>query len=854
MKKFLLLLFMLLALGHLHAQDSTAVTSRLVHFAKNAALFSKNNAQEKVYLHFDNTGYFLGESIWFKAYVVYALNLTPSVMSKVLYVDLLTPEGDIVTSKKYPIQRGICCGDFYLADSLPGGFYEVRAYTRCMLNFGKETVFSRVFPVYDKPLREGDFTERNMTQRQFKALNFRDKNPVEKKIDIQFFPEGGSLVCGLPSTVAYKAVDEEGKSVTLTGVVLSPNKQVVASIKTEHNGMGKCSFTPENGTYTAQVQVEKKTYSFDLPAATPTGYVLSVTSFPQMKGCDSIVVQLKRTADTPDDTLALAVSCRGKLLDFNTFNIPTNGRTLGFTTARYPAGICQFTLYDALGRIRCERLLFVDPSATNSSVKSNSINALSVHFGKSSYKSYEKVKVQLQAADSMSVRAGNSLSVSIKDASSSNFGNSDNSDITTNLLLSSDLKGYIEDPAWYFKDTDPTRRSGLDLLLLTQGWRRYKWEQMDGVEPFQVKHPIENTQLLFGKVQTILKKKDVPNIKLDVFLNQGKEWKRGKIETDSLGQFAFSISDALYGRWDLDLLTSQNGKPKEYRVLLDRQFTPVPKWYSALDNEVWTNHKVSLAGSKEDTLSSLIGEIRYATETSNSNFKEYRLPDVVKTVKGKIDLDRTVGRRASYRFDGPELLNRFEDLGLSDGFSLGMMLRKLNPYIFETEENQFLFHGKNLTFQFRNVREPSTSLFQLEKQDLDAANLKPMQLIKKIVRIEFVEDPQTISMMNRSTSSSPEVFAFIYYDPYIPDERIGERKSIYDGYSVSKEFYHPVYDPSTPPIDPDCRRTLYWNPDVVLGKDGSCTLEFYNNRTCRKMEVSAEGLTLNGTLLLKSNP
>jgi hypothetical protein len=851
MKKICLLLLLALAVGQLHAQESEAVTNRLVRFAINAALFSKNNAQEKVYLHFDNTGYFLGENIWFKAYVVHALSLTPTTMSKVLYVDLLTPEGSPVASKKYPIENGICHGDFNLPDSLPGGFYEVRAYTRCMLNFGKETVFSRVFPVYDKPLREGDFKDRYMTQRQFKVPNYRDKNPVDQKMELQFFPEGGNLVSGLASTVAFKAIDKEGKSVDLTGVVLDANKQVVAQLKTEHNGMGKFRFTPNKGNYTAQVLVGKNTYSFDLPSAKPTGYVLSVTALSQTKGSDSIVVQLNRTSNTPDDTLALAVSCRGKLLDFNTFNIPSKGRTLGYSSAHFPAGICQFTLYDAQGRIRCERLLFVAPTSDNGPAKNVSVNPLNIRFNKGLYQPYEKIKVQLQAADSISIQTGNSISLSIKDASNSNFGNSDNSDITTNLLLSSDLKGYIEDPAWYFKGSDPARRSGLDLLLLTQGWRRYNWEQMDGTQAFQVKHPIEDAQLLDGEVRSIVWKRPVKNVKLEVALHRGDEWKIGKIQTDSLGKFAFTMNDNLYDRWYLDLNSSKDNKPEEYRILLNRQFAPVPKWYSALDNEIWTNNKVSLAGSKEDTLSSPFGEIKYTTKSSNSIYREYRLKDVVKTGKGAIDLDRQIARKASLRYDGPEAVNQLEDKGSSDAYTLNLLLDRLNPYMNLVSAGEY--KGKIPIYIGRDVTKPSQAVFQTEKQTADMEHFSEMDFIKKIVRIEVVEDFQTIALIVPdevlNTLNKPRVLFVIYYNPLIPNEQIGQRKTTYDGYSVSNEFYHPTYHPRIPPVDRDLRRTLYWNPDVVLEASGSTSLEFFNNGSCKKMDVSAEGLTSNGTLL-----
>ena len=124
---------------------------RLTAFARKAVLFNRNFPQEKAYLHFDNTGYFLGETIWYKAYVVNAIDNSPTALSKTLYVEMLTQEGEVLESQKIKINNGVGSGSFTLPDSLPGGFYQVRAYTRGMLNFGQEYLFSRVFPMYSVP-------------------------------------------------------------------------------------------------------------------------------------------------------------------------------------------------------------------------------------------------------------------------------------------------------------------------------------------------------------------------------------------------------------------------------------------------------------------------------------------------------------------------------------------------------------------------------------------------------------------------------------------------------------------------------------------------------------------------------
>ena len=166
-------LFLIFVINPLRSQTAAVDSSilQMAEWVKALNTFGRFNPQEKVYLHFDNTGYYLGETIWFKAYVVSAPQLRPTEMSKVLYVELLTPEGRVVETKKLKIVDGQCHGEFLLTDgTLVGGFYEVRAYTRVMLNWGDDVVFSRVFPVFDTPKREGEY-EMEMTERaRSKAL------------------------------------------------------------------------------------------------------------------------------------------------------------------------------------------------------------------------------------------------------------------------------------------------------------------------------------------------------------------------------------------------------------------------------------------------------------------------------------------------------------------------------------------------------------------------------------------------------------------------------------------------------------------------------------------------------------
>lgn len=830
---------------NLSAQALSGASAKLVQFARNAALFSYNNPQEKVYLHFDNTGYFLGETIWFKAYVVDAINNTPSPFSKTLYAELLTPEGAVLQGKKITIQNGICSGDFQLMDSLPGGFYEVRAYTRGMMNFGPEVAYSRVLPVFDKPTKDGDYTDRSITNRKYPVPEKREKGPFKEKMNIAFFPEGGSLVTGLQSKVAFKATGKDGKSITVEGIVVNSAGKEVAKIKTIHDGMGVFSVVPDGKLLSVKVKNNQKEELFQLPVSEQSGCLMTLDATSK----DTVHLFLKKSTDfKQDDTLALVVTCRGKLIDFRALAMSDQGFSMSILRKRLPAGVNQFTVYDQTGRILSERLIFNSPEAAFNAHTTSA--AIQTKINKSTYKPYEAMSLEL-SADTSITKSGTSISVSVRDAVTSNFGNSDNTSIITNLLFSSDLKGYIQNPKWYFEANDEKRRVGLDLLMMTQGWRRYNWKQMTGVEPFEVKEPLEGGLLLDGEVRSIILKRPMPGVKVNFWMMQGSTAQQGSALTDSTGKFSFQISEK-YGNWDLNIQTSVEANRKELRVLLNRSFSPPSKWYSAYDKEVWTNDSLQLPLNKDDSLAMLLGEVRYATEVTASNaegYKEYQLKEVVKIGQRKQMYLEVAARKANINYDVDKEVDDLQDVGQSEASSITEFLRDTNPYF-------DILTGDTPTYRYKS-RPVVFKIFSNDAQSQMGATDSRWELSEMVPsdvqKILILEDREAIRIFDPTIQNDPVVIVLITYPDDHIKEPIGVRKTTYTAYSLSKEFYSPIHQPGTPLLEADYRRTLYWNPDVIMDAQGKAKLEFYNNGTCRSLNISVEGITSKGTLLVNKN-
>ena len=224
---------------------ATMAQSHIDSIAYRAIQVGRVMQQERVFLHFDNTAYYLGETMWFKAYTTFGTNDRPSTLSKVLYVELVAPEGYVVETKKYKLDNdGTCHGEFELNPLLLSGYYEVRAYTRYMLNWGKEAVFTRVFPVFDK-VNADNWDFKNMLDRR-RGYNERGewKSAELPDATLDFFPESGHLVDGIKSKVAFELRGKDG----LFGeekITIFENDTKLLECTPVHEGKGVFEMTPK---------------------------------------------------------------------------------------------------------------------------------------------------------------------------------------------------------------------------------------------------------------------------------------------------------------------------------------------------------------------------------------------------------------------------------------------------------------------------------------------------------------------------------------------------------------------------------------------------------------------------------
>ncbi len=788
---------------------------------------SRPSQQEKVYLHFDNTAYFLGETIWFKAYVVQTGGHTTSKFSKTLYVELISPHGVAIELKKIKLTDGKGDGYFALNTSL-AGFYQIRAYTRFVLNQGDDAPFSRVFACYDKPNYTGDYQDRTMMSlpRSQALPNSRIKSEKEGTFNLSFFPEGGHMVEGLNSRVAFKAIKKDGKRATVTGVVLTEGGDTLATLHTSHQGMGSFRLTPslcpadtKKEILTAWVVCDNKRYKIPLPEASPSGYVLSVDNSNQERA--TILVQ--RSADLPNEPLGIDLSSRGIIYGEDTLSFSQEDvLTLSFPTKLLPSGVTQITLHSMDGRPLAQRLIFVNHHPEMH---------IEATPDKPSYRPYEPININFSLKDNKGKPVESDFSLSVKDAASSPYdAYADN--ILTNLLLSSEVKGNIDAPGYYFVDDSLKRRNDLDLLMLTQGWTRYDWKRVAGIDSTQFYHPYEESLLIEGNVSTVMQDKPKEGVEVNMILLAKSTSQRGTCTTDSTGRFNLKLED-FYGTSDLMVETMNKKKRKEHIIRLDRFFSPQLKAYEAFEvrEPLWPDSRldVDVTAIETDTIQQepIWTDSIWVTTQKRTNSNLNLLPEVQVNAKRRLNIQSKLKKNATVIIDAEKAVDALIDTSDWVPATVSDLLLELLPFL----NSDLRYKGKKTALLYYNKLG-----FPLKGDAASDINVRDIEMIT--VKEGYGLDPEF-----------PEADVYIYiYTTLKHKVPIGIRKTKFEGYSWTKQFYSPPYDELGLPDENDVRRTLYWNPHVITDSSGNASVSFFNNRSCKKLSISIETVTENGMI------
>ena len=612
--------------------------SSLDTLAMRAIMVNQLFPQEKVYLHFDNTSYYLGETMWFKAYVVGTNDDVQRPQSKVLYVELVAPEGYVVETKKYKLdERGCCNGEFDLRESILSGYYTVRAYTRYMLNWGDEAIFTRTFPVYDA-VSGGHYEIKEMLDRSRSPIkNDKMEQAEEKMYRLEFYPEGGHLVDGMPCVVAYELLHHDGKPMKDTITIFDGTRPLLCTVP-EHNGKGTFEFTPlKDRKYRAEVRYAKEDkrgrwneyiYQKVLPTVEDYGVGISVK-----EEDNTFVLDIRNNFDT-DIPLGCTVLNKGRMQLYESFSSSVHHKRIVLHPDSLPEGVNRLVVFASLGIPLAERQFFVRHDHVHpddlQGVRLKVTISEGVSIEEAELQPYEKVTLTIAREDGKPIPPEASLSLSVTDADSREEVGMGNS-LYTHLLLGSELKGYIPDASRYFEPTNARRLRELDLVMLTHGWTSYEWSVLSN-RHFDLKHPAEKGITVIGEFLDFSYAKNkrgqldaTPQACLPLTyhsmifsMQKGSVVQDYEFMTDGNGCFQIKMDD-FYGDRVVSLLSENRfGRNSRPVVLIDKFFSPASPPNRNMLSDNASPHQVNMV--KVGNLDYLLPELEITDEQKRNRF------------------------------------------------------------------------------------------------------------------------------------------------------------------------------------------------------------------------------------------
>jgi len=733
---------------------------------------SKNYNTDAIYLQTSKNIYETEEDLWFKGYVLDAQYFTPSNRSKILFVQLIEDKTDkVLWEKKYEIENGFVNGHLFLKNDLAEGIYTLAAYSKHSFNSNVKEFYAIKKIEIQKTI-----------QRKNAIV------PMEKDNTVLFttYPEGGKLVSGIQSVLAFKALNSKGLPVTVSGTLFE-NDIPLIPIRSSHAGMGAIEFTPDaTKKYHIELSEPALDKKYDLPAVNKSGKVLSLVGNTK----EALIFKIAQKDDLKEEKVYLRLQMRGVVYNIAT-GILKKELYLKIPLNDTPQGIAELTLFDGNAHPLAERLVYVSQDQKLT---------IRTEFDKSAYTTREKVNLKIKVTDEKGLPIVAHLGLSVYDGLYQNKLDSKN--IQTHYLLSTQLKGNIYDPAYYFNEQNKDRKQALNLLMLTQGWRNYVWNENNLKEQGN-SLPIVSDEMK-AKVLLVKSKKNIVEVsgKKLLFVTSADE-SRGHdfITTDSTGIFNIGPKDLKMGEGGytyLQVKTPPSASAPKYRMdILDVSFDEI--------NKQRKNKTVFYPIPKFQDLNEKAADPFMDRITVN------KLKEVVITSKNNKGFrDKYIGK-----LDSLARANHFtSDYVCTTRVGIKRDVEYLNcPFCMcKDYHNKKPVEGERYTFLngFRWLGKECTGAYTLDSYD-----------------------------------NNP------YHYPDLTEAELLEQFNVtmIEGYYGKKVFYETVYDEvMINDSTPDYRNTLYWKPDIITNKDGEANVDFFCSDINSHFLGNIEGVSGNGLL------
>ena len=855
--------------------------------------------KEKIYIQTDHVFYTPGETIFFKTWLVRGSDNKPSTLSNILYVEILGPSGSMLERQTYRAENGYSEGSYTLGEQAAGGIYKLKAYTSWMRNEKDSTLFTKAFTVQNiiaprvlmklefdrKGYGAGDevmadFSMRNLDDAPIKhysgeftvsldgqalkkgsfttnadgkvALSFtlppnlhttdgllnitvnydahtesiaRSIPITLNKIDLQFLPEGGSLIENLPTNIAFKALNEFGKPVDVKGVIKDNKDRIVASFDSYKFGMGEFPFTPRPGetykaTITSPANIKEQ---YPLPGAAPEGIVMNIS-----KNAGTITIKCRTTSET-----AVRIVGSTKNISYYSQNLQLKKGINDITLQEdiFPAGIAQFTLYNSQKQPLAERLIFLN--------RDKQLH-VTLTTNKQHYLPREKVLMTITTRDEHDQPIPSNFSLSVVDDKLWTLADDRQDNILSWLLMSSELRGPIEEPPFYFKKDEPKALLALDLVMLTNGYRYFDF--IDEVSRNgELKFTPDESNIVSGLVTN---DKDQPVSATIYLIDNTVKGKALKGQTGPTGQFYFP--NLVEGN-DYLLIAQSSHKTGPIKIRLQQNGIG----YNPLRGAAIKQLHIGPLGPPVHQLPPVhqfppISQPEKVNLAINLDTRAKALNDVVVVGYGimrKKDLTASVTTVADAEFQAipvggvPQALQ-----GKVAGLYITPMANPGETPLIRIRGARALNNGNEPLIVIDGVPQEKYDLSKINVNDIESVTvLKDAVAIAQygaraangVILIQSNPLRNEKLRFNITRHSQYTTRSFTLKDPI---------------FTIARRFYVPQYQSTVTNERHDYRETIYWNPVVQTDREGKATLEFYNSDATTTFRAIAEGIGYNGQL------
>lgn len=896
--------------------------------------YNKTLPIEKVYLSFDKPYYSVGDTLWFKSYLLNG-DFTASNRTDKIYVELFNDSLRLVETRAIVLNNGLGYGDFALNGKLREGTYVIRAYSNWQQNFGNDYFFQKSFYIGNasnktwlinanqqlnttaanktldlklritnlkeeavgladveislmngnKRIARADLqtkqdgtidTQIPITNNKLNAntsliiVDKKDKTKTavlpmvlqkQDQLDIQFMPEGGYLVNGMFGKVAFKAIGNDGLGKEIAGKIVNSKNETLAEVNTTHNGMGSFYLLPVKGEiYTAIYDLNGVAQKQVLPLVKDEGTTLRID---QLTKPDSMYIYVKATESKRLDAYQLLGQSAGETIMKATFTLKNGFWSLKMPKKDLPDGIIHFTLFSPDGLALNERQAFI-----NHKQKIN----ITITPHKNSYQPRDSVAVEITATKEDGTPIAGTFSIAVTDNAQVKQG-ADDSNMASYFLLQSDLKGNIENPAWYFKDENPATLVALDHLLLTQGWVGYNWDEVLQ-KPFEIKFKAEKDNTVEGKLTNLLKN-PVPNIKLTA-MSLGKNIFLTDTLSNADGKFMFKNLPLLDSAAYIIKIKNAKGKTSTANISVE-EFKPatsitnmnlIKPWYVNADTTLLNFYKIAekintkspeklqLEGNLlkeveirgERKLKEFIGKTAWDAnifkEISEAELKKTPRKTLVDLLYEKIE-GFTVGSFYADGCFGTEYRKSYDGKTIpppprpyNHSFSNYLVGTRLISHVIIDGTNTWLMEGTEDQIEY--------TPYQANKDQISRTAVFPeiFFINRQLFNVLSAEDIVNITVYKGCSSIYLDIKTRSGKGPWIvttPGVYVYRPIPTY----VPKEFYSPKYTANNSNL-PDYRSTIFWDANVVTDENGKAKLSFYAADKSSAYTIKLEGTDLYG--------